>query len=795
MKRFFLIIFYFIAADCRSQCAFNLGNDTCISPPISLNLVAPPNSQSYLWNTGSKDNNIPITQPGIYFCTITQLGTDLIKNGDFSSGITGFSSSYTSGASGTYGPLTKEGTYGVNADPSKLHYSFPAFGDHTSGSGNMMVVNGNSIANASIWCQSIPVTPNTNYNFSTWVAICFATKAEEVPKLQFSINGQPLGSVFSPPFTIGQWTQFNSIWNSGSNTTANICIVNKNTVAAGNDFALDDIFFQTVCSASDTIEISSSVQVKANAGTDQTICAGDTIKLNGQVTNTTRGIWSGGDGIFIPSNTALNARYVPGPTDLNSGNTTLKLIANNTSIGCSSTDSDEIIITITAAGKANAGPDQIICEGNTVQLNGSLSGGNTNATWSGGQGVFSPNNQQVNAIYSPHTQEINNGKALLILKSNASGSCKSLPDTLFIQIDKLAKVNAGVSQSVCAEDSIQLNATIGGSTVTAIWSGGNGIFSKSNSDLKAVYKPTAAEIAAGKVTLRLTSVLAGACPTTSSEVTHIIKAKPLVNFSVDIPKDCPSHCVRFNDSTKTPGSGIKSWLWEFEMKNGNAPLKSATGKDPQNICFETPGIYNVKLNVVSEQNCAAFLLKEEMIETYKQPKADFKYTPEAAEEFEPVIHLSDQSSADVTSWQWDFGDGSKPIENLQKLSHTYDSQTGAYVIQLSVINANGCKDTIKHMIEIKPSFSFFIPNAFTPDDDQLNDVFFGKGRGIAKYHLLIVDRWGNIVFETTDINQGWDGKVNRTSEVSMQDVYVWKVKITDVFGKNHQYMGTVTLVK
>lgn len=56
----------------------------------------------------------------------------------------------------------------------------------------MMVVNGNSIANASIWCQSIPVTPNTNDNFSTWVAICLATKAEEVPKLQFSINGQPL---------------------------------------------------------------------------------------------------------------------------------------------------------------------------------------------------------------------------------------------------------------------------------------------------------------------------------------------------------------------------------------------------------------------------------------------------------------------------------------------------------------------------------------------------------------------------------------------------------------------------
>ena len=796
MKRFFLLLIsHLIFVDCKSQCTFTLGHDTCIASPINLSLEAPPNNQSYLWNTGSVDSKIQITQPGIYSCTITKLGTDLIKNGDFSAGNTGFSSSYVLGTTGTYGPLTKEGTYGLSNDPSKLHYSFPVFGDHTSGTGNMLVVNGNSIANASIWCQSIAVTPNTNYNFSAWIAICIATKVEEVAKLQFSINGSPLGAAYSPPFTIGQWTQFSSVWNSGNNTSANICIVNKNTVAAGNDFALDDIFFQTVCTTSDTIEISSSQQVKANAGIDQTSCLGDTIQLNGQLTNTSHGTWSGGDGVFIPSNTSMSARYVPGPNDLKSSSISLKLTASNTSTGCASTDTDELIVTVTSAGKVNAGPDQVICEGSTIQLNGSLLNGGTTGTWEGGKGIFSPNNQQLNASYSPDASEIMNGGVNLILKSTTSGSCKSLPDTLFIQIDKIAKVNAGTSQSVCAEDPIQLNATLGGSALTATWSGGNGSFSKSNSDLKAVYTPTAAEIAAGMVTLRLTSDVSGACPATSSEVTHLIKPKPAVNFSVDVPNDCPSHCVRFNDSTTVTGSGIKSWLWEFDMENGNATVKSATGKDPKNICFETPGIYQVKLTVTSEQNCSASLLKKNMIETYNRPTASFKNTPETADQYEPTIHLTDLSSADVTSWKWDLGDGSKPVENQKNFSHTYDSQPATYTIQLFVTNNNGCTDTVKHITEIKPAFSFFIPNAFSPDGDQLNDTFYGKGKGISKYHLFIADRWGNMVFETDDINQGWDGKVNKASTVSMQDLFVWTVKITDVFGKNHQYIGTVTLVK
>ena len=114
---------------------------------------------------------------------------------------------------------------------------------------------------------------------------------------------------------------------------------------------------------------------------------------------------------------------------------------------------------------------------------------------------------------------------------------------------------------------------------------------------------------------------------------------------------------------------------------------------------------------------------------------------------------------------------------------------------LIVENNFGCLDTVDHLVEIAPEFTFFIPNAFTPNDDGTNDFFFGQGIGITEYDLFVFDRWGNLIFHGDDINKMWDGKVKGGSEIAQQDVYVWKVKLTDIFMKKHNYIGTVTLVK
>lgn len=171
--------------------------------------------------------------------TCLRSGVELVSNGNFEQGNIGFSNSYTflQGPAPTMGA----GFFTVIDNPNDIHSGFTACPDHTpTGAGNQMVVNGATQTNVTIWCQTINVVPNANYLFSTWVQ---SVVAGNPALLQFSINGITLGSPFSPPAATCQWVEFFTSWNSGTNTTATICIVNQNTTGGGNDFSLDDISF------------------------------------------------------------------------------------------------------------------------------------------------------------------------------------------------------------------------------------------------------------------------------------------------------------------------------------------------------------------------------------------------------------------------------------------------------------------------------------------------------------------------------------------------------------------------
>jgi len=202
--------------------------------------------------TPTANVNFPITY------TLTGWALDpnspeLIVNGDFESGNIGFSSDYTYVADipGNQMEMYPEGTYTVINNPNLVHNGFSACADHTTGTGNMMVVNG--AANLQdIWCQTVSILPNTYYNVSAWVA---SVNPASPAQIQFSINGNPIGNIVNAPSAVCVWTPFNAVWNSGSNTSATICILNLNTAAGGNDFALDDISMIGLCYVSDEVEI------------------------------------------------------------------------------------------------------------------------------------------------------------------------------------------------------------------------------------------------------------------------------------------------------------------------------------------------------------------------------------------------------------------------------------------------------------------------------------------------------------------------------------------------------------
>lgn len=298
---FCLSIFQVKAQVCNFS--YSLGADTSFCPGSTFNFLlnAPANKSPYLWDNGSTAAVRVINNFGTYFCRATEIGASVVNNGDFSAGNSGFTSDYSIGTGGTWGPISLEGTYVVVSNTSLAHNNFTPFGNHTPGGGNMMVVNGASIANVSVWCQNIVVSPNTNYSFSTWITSCESGQpASQLAKLQFSINGVPLflnGSTtvntFSPTAVANSWVEFAASWNSGASTTASICIVNQNTTTAGNDFALDDISFRPICQYTDTFKVTTKpLPTLVDAGINDTICAGDSINLNGNQGTGTSLAWT-----------------------------------------------------------------------------------------------------------------------------------------------------------------------------------------------------------------------------------------------------------------------------------------------------------------------------------------------------------------------------------------------------------------------------------------------------------------------------------------------------------------------
>jgi gliding motility-associated-like protein len=104
-----------------------------------------------------------------------------------------------------------------------------------------------------------------------------------------------------------------------------------------------------------------------------------------------------------------------------------------------------------------------------------------------------------------------------------------------------------------------------------------------------------------------------------------------------------------------------------------------------------------------------------------------------------------------------------------------------------------CADSICDNLVYKLYYSLYVPNAFTPDKDDLNEVFFAKGMNLTEFNMMIFDRWGNKVFESNDMDRGWDGQMN--NKEAAQGTYVWRIDCRDVQKKQHQYIGHVTVLR
>ena len=236
---------------------------------------------SYTWTTATGLSSTTILSPvltasssGWYHISVQSLIPDnLVVNGAFTLGNVGFTSAYTYVVSGTTA-LVPAGLYTITTDPALDNpFATDSFGDHTSGSGLMMAMNGASTP-INVWCETITVTPNTYYDFAAWFANWSSDTANNLPIIQFEINGVLVGTILSFPHPDGLWTPFYTTWYSGTSTTASICINDQQTAASGNDFAIDDISFEPVCTATDSVYVLIKPTDTTVGHTDTAVCIG-----------------------------------------------------------------------------------------------------------------------------------------------------------------------------------------------------------------------------------------------------------------------------------------------------------------------------------------------------------------------------------------------------------------------------------------------------------------------------------------------------------------------------------------
>ncbi|MBK8703269.1 MAG: HYR domain-containing protein [Saprospiraceae bacterium] len=201
-----------------------------------------------------------------------QPGNNLATNANFSGGNTNFSSGYTFSNSSPLQP----GQYWVGANPSQINPGFTSCGDHTTGSGNMLVVNGGASTSTPIWCQTYTVVPNSTYIFETWVASL--TSASPANVMLF-VNNISQNAGFFASGTSCNWEKYCVLWTSGVQTSVTLCLYDLNVANTGNDFALDDISFRRCVSPFGYISGRVYETCETVPYTDQPVLPGWTIQL------------------------------------------------------------------------------------------------------------------------------------------------------------------------------------------------------------------------------------------------------------------------------------------------------------------------------------------------------------------------------------------------------------------------------------------------------------------------------------------------------------------------------------
>ncbi len=412
-----------------------------------------------------------------------------------------------------------------------------------------------------------------------------------------------------------------------------------------------------------------------------------------------------------------------------------------------------------------------ICNGEWAYLNANATGGTPNYTfyWNGNQGNSSIGIQPTtNTTYT--------------VSATDSHGCTSNTVTINIAVSAPLVVDVTANpNAVCPGQEVQLTPTM-----TA---GGGPPYLITLENGTVVTPPVSIyPQESGYYVLYVKDV----CGSTAHDSVYItVHPLPVVQFSSDTVSGCEPLTVTFHPQVSSPG---QNYVWNF----GDGSVNEISFDQNPVHTFNNDGLYDITLTITSPHGCVNSYTYQDMIRVYPTPDARFVFSPLVPSIIDPEV-LFTNLSTDANMYIWSFGDGDS--SNVENPYHWYH-HIGTYLAELVAVTNFGCKDTARSYVPVRDEYTFYAPTYISPDNDDLNDVFYVVGNGITSknFKMYIYDRWGEIIYETDKYDPldpskyGWDGRAKNNKDVPI-GTYTWLVKYTDPSNVQHDKSGAVSVIR
>jgi gliding motility-associated-like protein len=570
------------------------------------------------------------------------------------------------------------------------------------------------------------------------------------------------------PGAVGfSWIGPNNFFSTATPTTiANIQPISTGAYSATALFTMGTVSCTTIGSAQMNVVNVNSITVNPPAS----VCYPGNIYLQSSSPNAQTYFWNG------PNSFTAN---VPSPILTNppvaaSGIYTVTASFNNGILTCFNSNTTQVtvnpILTFTLP------PYNMVCYNTLFNVNGPAGG--TSYTWTSSNG-YTSNNQNLTI---PGIQPTQSGSYTLEV---SLGPCNTKAKTDVEVLTPIQFTLTPNSRAICEGDSLHLVMGSTGGSENYAYQWNPPVFLASPTGSTAIGMPV------GTTIYQVTGYDI-ACPQYS--VTHSFTVQvnhpPKPMLDLEKVSGCQPLCLFYDSKTKQEAA-ITTYDFGGDLK---------MQADSFRYCLNEPGTYNLKIYSKGLNGCFGTYEYPVPIVVYPTPHTSISTDPELPNTASSLVTFYPAHQyGPVISYEWMFQGASgmpsydtSSVKNPQRIY----GEVGKFPVMLVSTTDHGCKDTIMKVMDIRDEMTVYIPNTFTPNNDNLNDIFNVRGVGLRpeNYSMEIFDRWGNSVYSTRDILKGWDGTIK--GQMAGDGVYIYKIKIVGANGEGKkEYIGHVSLLK